>query len=301
LRSVLFFLHSNGLLADVLATEWTIINKTLEANDKARPPAANVQPPPRVLPPVPAFPTPLPPPVSGPVASASRPTIKLKVNAQTKAVDTADQQTPKHRGRKPKTAEQNSTDAPAVDAPPPPYVDDGSHDILQEVLAIEREKDERRQRSTSEKAKDKSTITDAPPKRKKDDASVDEDDILALATPSKKERPSPPGPPPTVAKVKLVPQPTKPAPSVSKKAKKNRPAELPTASSDVQRMSAKGKEKEVVSNPVTPTQTPKPRKPSAATPINEKKCRDTLKALQKLPEAAIFARPVDPVLDGCPT
>lgn len=254
-----------------------------------------------MLPPVPAFPTPLPPPVSGPVASASRPIIKLKVNAHSKAVDTTDQPTPKPRGRKPKTAEQNSTDAPLVDAPPPPYVDDGSHDILQEVLAIEREKDERRQRSTSEKAKDKSAVNDAPAKRKKDDASVDEDDILALATPSKKERPSPPGPSSTVAKVKLVPQPSKPAPSVLNKAKKDRPAELATTSSDVQRMSGKGKEKEVVSNPVTPSQTPK--KPSAAqlTSINEKKCKDTLKVLQKLPEAAIFARPVDPILDGCPT
>jgi transcription initiation factor TFIID subunit 2 len=50
-------------------------------------------------------------------------------------------------------------------------------------------------------------------------------------------------------------------------------------------------------------QQPKSKKPPAVhpTPINEKKCKDILKVLQKLPEAAIFARPVDPIVDGCPT
>jgi transcription initiation factor TFIID subunit 2 len=273
----------------------------LEANDKAHPPAAQLAP--RVLPPVPkAYLSPPPPPVLAPVASTSRPTIKLKVNSQSRAADSTDQRTSKTRSRKPKIVESNSTDAPVVDAPPPPYVDDGSHDILQEVLAIEREKDERRQRSTSEKAKDKPPVNGAPSKRKKDDASVDEDDILALATPSKKERPSPPGPSSAVAKVKAVP-PTKPTPSISNKAKKEKPVEPTTNPSDVPRISIKGKEKEVVSTPVPSPQLSKSKKPAAvqATPINEKKCRDILKTLQKLPEAAIFARPVDPILDGCPT
>lgn len=291
------FVHNEAIALEIFfEKQWTIINKTLEANDKAHPHIVDAQPAPRVLPPVPkAFPSP-PSPVSVPVASSSRPTIKLKVNSQS-----TDEHSSNTRSRKPKVVESNSADAPAVDPPPPPYVDDGSHDILQEVLAIEREKDERRQRSTSEKAKDKVAINGAPSKRKKGDALVDEDDILALATPLKKERPSPPGPSSSVAKVKVVPSITKPP--VSKKTKKDKPVEPTTNPSDAPRISVKGKEKEVVSTPVPSSQPPKLKKPTAvpATPINEKKCKDILKALQKLPEAAIFARPVDPILDGCPT
>ena len=72
------------------------------------------------------------------------------------------------------------------------------------------------------------------------------------------------------------------------------------------KLSTKGKEKEAsgVSAVPTPTPSSKPQKsPTAiATPIplNEKKCRDVLKALLKMPEAAIFSHPVDVVLDGCP-
>lgn len=36
-------------------------------------------------------------------------------------------------------------------------------------------------------------------------------------------------------------------------------------------------------------------------PVQTKKCKALLQALKKLPEAAIFLRPVDPVLDGAPT
>jgi len=291
------------IVSDAFAAEWTIINKTLEANDKAHPPAIEARPAPRVLPPVPkAFTSPPPPPASAPVASASRPSIKLKVNPQSKVADSTEQRAPKFRSRRPKVVESNSTDAPAVDAPPPPYVDDGSHDILQEVLAIEREKDERRQRSTSEKEKDKLVLNGASSKRKKGDASVDEDDILALAAPLKKERPSPPGPSSTI-QVKVVPPTTKPVPSISNKAKKDKPVDSTTNSSDAPRISVKGKEKEVVSSPASSSQPAKPKKPPAvqSTPVNEKKCKDILKALQKLPEAVIFARPVDPILDGCPT
>lgn len=39
--------------------------------------------------------------------------------------------------------------------------------------------------------------------------------------------------------------------------------------------------------------------PSVA--LNEKKCRDILRVLRKLPEAIIFNGPVDPERDGCPT
>lgn len=39
----------------------------------------------------------------------------------------------------------------------------------------------------------------------------------------------------------------------------------------------------------------------APTSINEKKCREILKALQKQPQAIWFLRPVDAERDGCPT
>jgi transcription initiation factor TFIID subunit 2 len=284
------------------AAEWTIINRTLEANDRAHPPVVDTPPAPRVLPvPRQTFPSPHSPPASVAVASASKQTIKLKVNPQSGVGGSIDQRTSKPRPRKPKTVQSDPTTASAVDAPPPPYIDDGSHDILQEVLAIEREKDERRQRSTSEKARDRPVINGTSSKRKKQDASIDEDDMLALATPSKKERPSPPGPSSAAVKVKAVSI-AKPAPPVPSKAKKDKPAEPVTAPSDAPRISIKGKEKEVAT-PVPPSQPLKLKKPTfvQSTPINEKKCKDLLKALQKLPEAAIFARPVDPILDGCPT
>lgn len=131
---------------------------------------------------------------------------------------------------------------------------------------------------------------------------MDEDDILALATPSKKERPSPPGPSSVAVKIKAVSI-AKPVPSVPSKAKKDKLTEPTTGSSDAPRISIKGKEKEVPATLVPSSQPLKPKKPAfvQSIPINEKKCKDLLKALQKLPEAVIFARPVDPILDGCPT
>jgi transcription initiation factor TFIID subunit 2 len=44
-----------------------------------------------------------------------------------------------------------------------------------------------------------------------------------------------------------------------------------------------------------------PVKESTSTPINEKKCKEILRILRKIPEAVIFLAPVDPVRDGCPT
>ncbi|KAF8079062.1 hypothetical protein FPV67DRAFT_1558205 [Lyophyllum atratum] len=295
-----------GMLNQV--AEWTIITKTLEAADKSHAPAtvpAAPQRAPRILPPVPrAFPTPPPPAPAAPVAALARPTIKLKVGSQPKPADTPEQVVAKPRARKPK-AEPPSVDQPPVEPPPPPYVDDGSHDILQEVLAIEREKDEKRHRSTSEKEKDKQPRPHWRKKRTnspsmKSDA-LSEDDIVALAKPSKKERPSPPGPSSsTVPKVKLVvPSTVKPVPS-SHKSKADKQAQ-PVVTPDVPRVSLKGKEKEV-SSPAPPPPAPKPKKRAhPTTPINEKKCKDLMKVLQRLPEAGIFSRPVDPVADGCPT
>lgn len=276
--------------------EWTIINKTLEAADKTHIRAAVPQAVPRILPPVPkAFPSP-PPRPSPSIPAPSRPIIKLKVGSQSQVADASPQSTPiKPRKNKPKNVPP--TDPPHVDAPPPPYVDDGSHDILQEVLAMERANVEKRIRT--EKDKEKHPVDGGPEKRKKS-GSLSEDDILTLATPAKKDKPSP-GPSTTVGKVKLIPS-AKPGPT-SARPKPERVTEpaRPTTN-DVPRISIKGKEKEIPA-PILPLSIPKPKKATQqqGTPINEKKCKDIMKVLQKLPEASIFSRPVDPVLDGCPT
>jgi len=219
-------------------------------------------------------------------------------------------------------------DRSSPDAPPPPYVDDGSHDILQEVLAIEREKSEKRIRSEKVvKDKERPVANGTSNKRKKDDSGgISEDDILALATPSKKERPTPPAPgPSTSISIKprmVIPATTKstptPEPSKSSRNSESAPPRKPSTSRDIPKISLKGKEKEKESSapPVPPTKahrdsSAKPSRDSSlkphreesqsAIPINEKKCRELMKTLQRLPEAAIFARPVDPELDGCPT
>ena len=223
-----------------------------------------------------------------PVASSSRPTIKLKVGAQSPA-----QNEPSSKPAKRKTKILESSSSHTPDAPPPPYVDDGSHDILQEVLAIEREKNQQRQRSISEK--EKAVPSAIPSKRKKID-DVDDDDILELVAPVKKDRPSPPEPSSSSISIR------KPAFTPPVKIKKDKVSEVPRppTTSVSPGTSLKGKEKEVASTPPAAGSN-KPRKLVQYTPINEKKCKDLLKVLGKVPEAYLFARPVDPVLDGCPT
>ncbi|KAG6846064.1 hypothetical protein H0H87_006428 [Tephrocybe sp. NHM501043] len=320
------YVHNEAINLEIFfEKQWAIISKTLELvnNNKEKAQrsaaAAPLPPPPqRILPPVPkAFSS--PPPAA---AATSRPTIKLKVGSHAR-VATPEPVAVKPRPRKIKGPEPSSVsvpDAGPVDAPPPPYVDDGSHDILQEVLAIEREKDEKRHRFNLDKDKDKPIVNGTSGKRKKVDV-LSEDDILALATPSKKERPSPPAPSTSgVGKVKLVvpssskvavPSTSKPSPtpipsSTSKpvyplhKPKKDKPVDVPP--SDTPRASIKGKEKEVTPVPASTPPAPRPKAtPISATPINEKKCKEVLKALLKLPDAGIFSRPVDPIADGCPT
>jgi transcription initiation factor TFIID subunit 2 len=199
--------------------------------------------------------------------------------------------------RKIKVKEPQPTVVSSPDAPPPPYVDDGSHDILQEVLAIERQNTEKRMRTD----KDKAPINGASTKRKKDDSGASsEDDILALAKPPKKERPSPPGTSTAVTKPRVViPASSKPPPAQNARSNQKPDNVKPSVKEGPARISVKGKEKETSSSPA-----PTPKAQKDATPViptNEKKCREIIKALQKLPEAAIFSRPVDPIADGCPT
>ncbi|KAF9486524.1 TATA-binding protein associated factor Taf2 [Pholiota conissans] len=317
------FVHNEAIaLETFFEKQWTIINKTLEAADKAHapPPPPVVKAVPRVIPPmrkphpenVPSastsrHPTPLHHSGDAPVASTSRPMIKLKVGSQNNKLPEGQPEPSATKHKKPKPKAPDSPSSLLLDAPPPPYVDDGSHDILQEVLAIEREKNEQRQRSVAEK--DRSIPSIVQGKRKKDPV---EDDILALATPAKKERPSPPGP--STSKPPLPSATLIPKPAIPIKSKKDKPSHTPRPSIEAPVSSFKGKEREVhvspppasisahISKPVpAPSIAQVKRRPVQATPLNEKKCRDLLKLLTKLPEAEIFLRPVDTTLDGCPS
>lgn len=260
-----------------------------------------------------AVPSPVPSPVErrpGPqrneptpsVASTSRPMIKLKVGSQSKVlaepIERASENT------KPPKRKSKPSELPTVlDAPPPPYVDDGSHDILQEVLAIEREKNEQRHRGSDRERAESATSSG---KRRKLDV---EEDILALAVPLKKERPTPPGPSNNVKTHKSSPVSTPKPSEPPAKPKKDRLVDSSRSSMSIDQPlppSLKGKEREIskpspASTPVPSAPQNKPRKPTQATPINVKKCKELMKVLYKLPESGIFLRPVDVVLDGCPT
>ncbi|KAJ7086593.1 hypothetical protein C8R43DRAFT_939447 [Mycena crocata] len=273
------YAHNETLaLETYFEKQWTIINKTLEAahaKEASRPPP-KVLPAPQVVP---------PPPPPEPTPSTSRPMIKLKAP---QAKEVTPKLAPKPPRRKPKI-EPAAVELPTVDPPPPPYVDDGSHDILQEVIALEQEKEE--------KVRHRSSAT-ANGKRKKVDISTEEedegeDDLLALATPAKKNRPSPPEASSSAApKIVLNPHKSKPPTD---------PPERRSSTVDVPRISIKGKEKE--GSGARGTSTPRSKKSPAAhaIPIDERKCKQILTALTKLPESAIFMMPVDPILHGCPT
>ncbi|KAJ7611016.1 hypothetical protein FB45DRAFT_329816 [Roridomyces roridus] len=267
------YAHNETLaLETFFEKQWSIINKTLEA---AHAKEASRRPPPPPAPPVSRAPDPTP--------STSRQTIKLKAPQPKEA---GPEQVAKPPRRKPKVEplviEQEPPDEP------PPYVDDGSHDILQEVLALEEE-----QKSKHEKVRQRSVITNGSKRKKMDISEEEEEDILALAKPVKRGRASPP--PPTASSSSS----STTIPKIVLKAKP--PAEPP---SEIPRIpSVKGKEKEVRAASAAPT---RPRKAAAAPvsqemPINEKKCKQLLQMLMKLTESAIFLRPVDPLIDGCPT
>jgi transcription initiation factor TFIID subunit 2 len=180
------------------------------------------------------------------------------------------------------------------DVPPPPYVDDGSHDILQEVLAIEREKVKKKVKRDPSLDKDARRDSSTPTRKRKPEIPLD-DDISTMAGPAKKERKS-----------------TESVASSSHSVERNRATDPSTSTrltvapsvTEAPRISFKGKEKEIV--PSRPSTTPapiaKPKKPATqSTPINEKRCKDALKAVHQIPQSAIFLAPVDPIRDGCPT
>ncbi|KAH7886186.1 hypothetical protein F5I97DRAFT_2026435 [Phlebopus sp. FC_14] len=296
------YAHTEAIFLDTFFEKlWNRINKTLEAANKAAEPASGHLPSIVVerrptkpatdtagtarLPPIPLVAEPAP----------ARPVIKLKVGgAQAKPSEKAletPKVTHKPKARKPKIP----------DEAPPPYVDDGSHDLLQEVIAIEREKDEKRQRKMLETTRESPPIkapgTGPPGKRRKPNVEGD-DDILKLTTPlSRKDRPS-------VASTSSAAESPhastpKSTPAVPKAKKEKGPDPVALAGpADLPRTSLKGKEKEVTNAQPTP---PKTRASGTSTPLNEKKCRDVLRVISKLPDYGIFAQPVDPERDGCPT
>ena len=156
---------------------------------------------------------------------------------------------------------------------------------------MEMEIKEKRRRSTSER-------DILPEKRKKLSPEDEDDDILALAAPISSKRKI--SDTPTTSTVEALENVLENGVTpVASPALLESPAEPPAAQPSTIRISLKGKEKEVVRS----RSASKPGKsPSAQlTPLNEKKCRDVLKSLLKLPEAAIFAQPVNPETDGCPT
>jgi len=187
-----------------------------------------------------------------------------------------------------------------VDTVPAPVVDDGSFDLLEEVIAIEKEK-EKLVASKKQRPFPAPPEATAPVKRKKDllDELEEDDEILALASPSKKPSKSPQPsviekewratPPAKFSGSIKIKKPPIPAPEHTAS-----PEAKPPAENRQQPTKGKEKEKEI---------TPAPSRASVAseTPINKVRAREVLKTLLKLPEAAIFSRPVDPIQDGCPT
>lgn len=254
----------------------------------------------------------------------------------------APKSTPKLKLKKPKESKPAPPPPPAQDSYDDGGVDD---DLLAEVIAIEKEKDqERKQRASAEKererekgrerlakekekerTKERSREAEArersrekerqvPPKviigkRKKTSPYNDpeEDEILALATPAKKERSTAASPAPIpIAGPSSERGSAKPSPAATPAPQPRNGIAKPAREKESAppRISIKGKEKDASSRGSTPA-LPKPKKPIppqvTATPLNEKKCKEILKTIQKLPDAAIFLQPVDPVRDGCPT
>lgn len=219
-------------------------------------------------------------------ASSARPTIKLKIGGGTHdngPINGTDAKTPS----KPKRLPVDSTPSKPT-LPPKPAVK------------------EEPKASVKLKTNGVSHNNNKGEKRKKiSDAILSDDDILGSAAPLKK-RPSPlhgstPGGPSTPSPAPS--QPLRNGSAVTLKLKAPKPMASPpplprpgpSPPSEPIR-NGKGKEPEGRGASIGP----KP-KLSTSMPVNVKRCKDVMKMLQKIPDSAIFARPVDPVADGCPT
>ncbi|PCH34126.1 hypothetical protein WOLCODRAFT_130217 [Wolfiporia cocos MD-104 SS10] len=313
------FVHNEALvLESFFDKQWIRINKTLEAANHATHPAADATaPPPTAIIKVPTAAlsrSATAGPDSTNTATGTinpRPSIKLKVGKA--ASDASSKPTQKPKVKK-VHGPPASVPEPVVASADSPYIDDGSADLLEEVIAIEREKnEEHRKRQASFSEKDREKEKRVPKlvigKRKRLVDEPTEDEILALATPSRKDKPSPPAPT-AGSSMSASPTPSHkaanaPAPGKSYDAAPPPPLPLPPPASEppaetIARPTNKGKEKESVQSNGQASSKAK-KSPAQTTPVNEKKCRDILKTLMRLPDARIFLKPVDPVLDGCPT
>ncbi len=283
----------------IILIGWARINNTIDMKSANQPKSMPPPPVPIQAETVAAPTKPPATPAASTGAATPTPTLKLKIggNLASRATPPAPSDnttTPKTvisvkpKGRKPKPA----------DAPPVAVVDDGSFDLLEEVIAIEKEKERHASKKQRQSTAGFETVT--PVKRKKDllEELEEDEEILALASPSKKPSRSPqPG---SIEKEVRAASPAKVAGSINVKRPSisvSEPAVIPEVRhpAEGRQTPSKGKEKEVSS--------PAPTRLSAAseTPINKTKAREVLKNLLKLPEAGIFSRPVDPIQDGCPT
>ncbi|KAI0308085.1 hypothetical protein B0F90DRAFT_1680044 [Multifurca ochricompacta] len=287
-------------LESVFDKSWARINNTIDMKSANQP---KLMPPP----PLPIQAKTATAPAKAPATSSvstgtavATPSLKLKIGGNltpraTPSTHSNNKTTPKTvitvkpKGRKSKPA----------DTAPAPVVDDGSFDLLEEVIAIEKEK-EKMVASKKQRTSAAGSEFAAPGKRKKDllDELEDDDEILALASPSKKPSKSPqPG---LTEKEVRATSPAKFSGSIKIK-KPSMPTLEPVASQEVKPLAesrqplVKGKEREVMPPALTTTYI------ASETPINKAKAREVLKSLLRLPEAAIFSRPVDPLQDGCPT
>ncbi|KAI0830772.1 hypothetical protein BC628DRAFT_1355553 [Trametes gibbosa] len=319
---------------------WVRINKTLEAANKDKP-----APPPPSTPTIKlsaAAATSAPARASQGSTPAPVPSIKLRIGgvsangANPSPSPAFAKPAPKPKTKKPKEPKLSEVPPPVPmppHAPIPAFEDDGSLDLLEEVIAIEREQSQGRKPHASSSSREREREKPAPKpiakvsppaieknkdrivtklvigKRKKDAVDSTEDEILALATPAKKERTSVTGPPSSSTapppKPAEPPAPTKNGVSVHK-AREKLPKPSPAPEPPVVRPSAKGKEKEKEKEkealrPVISVNGKAKKAPTHSTLCNEKKCRELLKTLARVPEVAIFMRPVDPIADGCPT
>lgn len=266
------------------------------------------QPKPMAPPPVPiqAKTVTLPKPSAAPVAptAVQTPTPSLKLKIGGNFTPRATPPAPSNGAATPKpviAVKPKAKKPKPVDPTPASVVDDGSFDLLEEVIAIEKEK-EKLVASKKQRPFTTSPEAPAPVKRKKDllDELEDDDEILALASPSKKPSKSPQ--PSTIEKEWRAISPAKFSGSIKiKKAPipipehSPSPEVKPPVENRQQPPKGKEKEKEVVHQASSRASV------ASEAPLNKARAREVLKTLLKLPEAAIFSRPVDPIQDGCPT
>ena len=223
---------------------------------------------------------------STPMAVA-RPTIKLKIGGGTHDNSPVNGMSAKTPAKPKKPLVVSTPSKPPLPPPPKPVVK------------------EEPKASVKLKTNGVSHNNKGEKRKKTSDAIFSDDDILASAAPLKK-RPSPLLGPTAGGPSTPSPAPSQPqrnGSAVTLKLKAPKPAASPPISTppgppppSERIRNGKGKEPEGRGTSVGPK-----AKVPASTPVNVKRCKDVMKTLQRIPDSAIFARPVDPTADGCPT